>query len=148
MKQIFGNLVAIAVILCAESLTGCKDPYRATQQASADIATGVTQGNSTVDQLRIDGLISPAEEADSLGYLKFVNDANGAFSRCATAVHQHQGPSVSFTSCAQTFQTALQNPQEEALLHVTNPSAQQRIDLIAGAFVSAASTLIAALGGQ
>lgn len=149
MKRLaIANVTAAVLIFAVLSLCGCNNPYRATLKVCDGIATGVTQGNNTADELRMAQLITPAEEVNVLGYLKFVGDANGAFAKCATAVNSKQGANTTFTSCAATFQTTLQNPQEEALVHVTNPNAQQKIDLIADAFTSAASTLIAALGGQ
>jgi hypothetical protein len=142
------KLLRIAtVVLLAVSLAGCKDPYGASEKAAADIGTGIASGMKTVDQLRVDGLITVAEETQVLGFLKFANDANGAFGSCAQQAHNAGGKGGAFTACAQTFQAALSNPAELALIRVTNQNAQATIQSIVSGAVTGITTLISSLGG-
>jgi hypothetical protein len=129
-------------------LTGCKDPYGASEKAAADIGTGIATGMKTVDNLRVSGVISLQEETSVLGYMKFANDANGAFGICAQAAHVAGNKAGSFTACAQVFATTLNNPTELALIHVNNPQAQAEITNIANGITVGVSAILAALGGQ
>lgn len=139
-------LLAVAVV--AFGLAGCKDNYGACEKAAADIGTGIAAGMKTVDSLRVSGVISIQEESNVLGYMKFANDANGAFGTCAQAAHNAGGKAGSFTACAQVFATTLNNPTELALIHVGNPQAQAEITTIANGVTAGVSAILAALGGK
>ena len=64
----------------------------------------------TVDSLRQQGLVSPAEESNVLDYLEFANKADEAFKSCADTAHTAGSKAGSFTACATTFNTSLNNP--------------------------------------
>src|ERR1700756_2139183 len=113
----------LPAVLLSLLLSACKDNYGACEKAALDIANGVTAGMKTMDGLRVAGLITPTEESNVLGYLKFANDANAAFAVCAQTVHSSGSKSGSFTACAQTFSAALNNPTALALIKVSNPQA-------------------------
>jgi hypothetical protein len=144
MKKPF-LIVAIALFSMAVS---CSDHYGACAKAGAGIATGVSGGMKTVDQLRVSGLITPAEETNVLGYLKFVNDGDGAFLSCAQAAKTAGSKAGSFTACAQAFTTTINNPQELALIHVGNPNAEAQISLIVNGVTTGINSVITALGGK
>lgn len=129
-------------------LASCADPYGASVKAGATIATAITGANQTVVSLAAGGLITPAEEINVLGYLKFANDADGAFLTCASAAQTGGSKAGSFTACAQTFSTALTSPSELTLIKVANPNAQTQIQTISQSIATGVSTLLAALGGR
>jgi hypothetical protein len=135
------------VPLLALALIGCKDPYGASEKAAADIGTGIAAGMKTVDQLRVAGIVSVQEETNVLGYLKFANDANGAFGTCAQAAHTAGSKAGSFTACAQVFSLTLNNPTELALIHVGNSQAEANITTIVNGVTAGVSAILAALGG-
>lgn len=128
-------------------LLGCKDPYGACEKAALDIGSSIGGGITTVNDLRISGVITSQEEINIIGYLKFANDANGAFALCAKQAHVAGGVKGSFTACAQTFQAALSNPTELALIHVTNAQAQQQVQTIVNAVTTGITGVMTALGG-
>jgi hypothetical protein len=140
------KLSAFLVIAFSVALAGCKDNYGACEKAAVDIGSGISAGMKTVDALRVAGKITPQEESNVLGYLKFANDANGAFASCAQQVHT-SGAKTGYTACLTTFQTTLSNSEELGLLHV-NPNAQQDIQLIVNGISTGISSLLAALGGS
>lgn len=139
------TLLALGLIFC---LAGCSDPYGACVKAGADIATGISGGAQTVVQLEASGLITQAEELNVLGYMKFANDADGAFLNCASAANTAGSKAGTFTACAQAFNTALANPTELALIHVSNPNAQTQITTISQSIATGISTLLTALAGK
>jgi len=141
MRKLAVLLLAIVV------LAGCKDPYGACEKAALNIGNGVAAGMKTTDDLRAAGKISVQEETNILGFLKFANDANGAFGNCAQQVHA-SGARTGYTACASVFQVALSNPAELALIHVSNPNTQQDVMVIVNGINTGVSTLLAALGGQ
>ncbi|HVI10518.1 MAG TPA: hypothetical protein VND65_19675 [Candidatus Binatia bacterium] len=126
----------------------CKDPYGATEKAAADIGSSIAGGMKTVDSMRVSGLISTAEESSILGYLEFANTGDKALGTCAQQAHLAGTKPGSLTACAQTFSTALDNPQELALIKVSNPQAQQQIQGIISEITNGVGTLITALGGS
>ena len=142
MKRLF-----LAVVLAA-SLAGCKDNYGACEKAAVDIGNGITAGMKTVDGLRVAGLITVQEETNVLGYLKFANDANGAFGACAQNAHNTKSRAGAYTSCAQTFQLTLTDPKELALIHVGSAQAQQNIQIIVDGVSTGITALLTALGGK
>jgi len=137
----------LAVLLLAVTLMGCKDPYGASEKAALNIGNAIAAGMKTADDLRVNGKISVQEETSILGFLKFANDANGAFGNCAQQVHA-SGAKTGYTACASVFQVALSNPAELALIHVNNPQSQQEVTLIVNGINTGIATLLAALGGQ
>ena len=138
------------LLLCALvlSLAGCSDPYGACVKAGADIATGISGGARTVVQLEASGLITQSEELNVLGYMKFANDADGAFLTCVSSANTAGSKAGTFTACAQAFNTSLANPTELALIHVSNPNAQTQITTISQTIATGVATLITALGGK
>jgi len=128
-------------------LVGCKDNYGACEKAAADIGTGIASGMKVVDSLRVSGQITVQKETEILGYLKFANDANGAFSVCAQQAHQAGSRSGAYTACAQVFQAALSNPAELALIHVDNPQTQATVQNIVAGISAGVTAVLTALGG-
>ena len=128
-------------------LTSCRDPYGACVKAGADIATGIAQGYSSIDQIRMQGLITPAEELNVAGYLKFANDGDKAFLSCVQTAHTNGNRAGTYTACAQVFNTALNNPQELALIHVSNTSATPVINAIVNGLTAGVAAVISGLGG-
>ena len=143
MKRYF---LAVALSCCLIS-TGCRDPYGACVKAGADIATGIAQGYSSVDQIRMQGLITPAEELNVAGYLKFANDGDKAFLSCVQTAHTNGNRAGTYTACAQNFNAALNNPQELALIHVSNTSAPPVINAIVNGLTAGVAAVISGLGG-
>lgn len=139
---------AFLALSCLLLLVGCSDPYGACEKAAADIGTGIGGGMKTVDQLRVSGLISAAEETNVLGYLKFVNDANGAFGLCAQSAHTAGSKAGAYTACANVFQTTLANPAELALIKVGNPQAQQEVQTVVNGVNTGITAVMTALGGK
>jgi hypothetical protein len=138
-------VLAVALLFIA----GCKqDPYTVCVKAGSDIATGINAGMTGVDQTRQNGLISVSEETQILGYLKFANDADGAFLRCAAAAHTAGSKAGSFTACATTFTITLNNPTEMALIHVNNTQAQATINAVVQGIVTGVTAVTTALGGK
>lgn len=142
MKQL--RLLLIPFLLLT---MGCSDPYGACVKAGTDIFAGIGQGMKTVDEVRKQGLITPDEESNVLGFLKFANDADKAFLDCASKVHTNGSSAGSYTSCAQIFNKALNTPQETALIHVSNPSAQNTINNAVQVVALGVNTIIVLLGG-
>ncbi len=143
-KQILVIVLAFSMVAVA----GCNDPYGASEKAAADIGASIGAGMKTVDGLRVAGVISPKEESSVLGYLKFANDANGAFGNCAQQAHVSGSRAGAFTACAQILLTALNNPQEMALIKVGNAQAQQEIQTVVLAIITGVNSVVAALGGK
>lgn len=141
------RLSALAVFAVCFTVAGCKHPYQACLKASIDIGTGITSGMKSVDQMRQQGLISAAEESSLLDYLEFANKADGAFLTCADASQTAGSKAGSFTACATTFNTSLNNPSELALLHVSNTQASQNITTIINGITTGVQAVIAGLGG-
>jgi len=103
---------------------------------------------TTVDQLRVSGQITPQEETSVLGFLKFANDANGAFGVCAQQAHNAGSKAGAYTACAATFQTTLSNPTELALIHVNNAQAQATIQTVVAGVNTGITAVITVLGGK
>ena len=105
-KKRMKKVLAVAILFV---LGGCQDGYTICAKAGSNF-TGVNSGMTAIDQTRQNGLISPAEETQVLGYFKFVNDADAAFLSCASAAHTAGSKAGSFTACATIFTTTLNNP--------------------------------------
>lgn len=129
------------------ALTGCKDPYGACAKAGADVGSAITQGFSTVTALEQEGQITPAEALNVAGYLKFANDGDKAFISCVGFAHTNGNKPGTYTSCAQTFNAALNTPAEVALIHVGNAKAQQTITVIVNGLTAGATAIVSGLGG-
>ena len=138
---------AMLLVLPLILLCGCKDPYKACAQAGADIGQSITAGFSTVTNLEQQGLISKTEAANVAGYLEFANKADEAFLTCAQTAHTAGSAAGSFTACAQTFNTTLNNPAELALIKVSNTQASQTITTIINGVNAGISAVETALGG-
>jgi hypothetical protein len=128
-------------------LIGCKNPYGACVKAGADIGVAIGQGMHTVDALRQQGIISPAEESNVLGYLEFANIADKAFLTCSETAHTSGNKAGSYTSCAATFNQTLNNPTQLALIHVSNASASQQVSTVVNGITAGVTAVSAALGG-
>jgi hypothetical protein len=141
---------ALVPLALALLLLGCgKDPYGDSVKAGNAIAQGIGQAMKTIVTTQANGLITPTEELNVLGYLKFANDADGAFLICANQVHQGVPiAAASYTACASTFLASLNTPGELALLHISNPQAQKDVTVIANGIATAVNSIITALGGQ
>lgn len=137
----------IPVLFLCLFLIACKDPYGACVKASADIGTGIAQGMKTVDSLRVQGLISVAEESNVLDYLEFANTADRAFLTCAQTAHTAGSKVGSFTACVTGFNSALNNQQELALLHISNTQGSQNVNIIVSGITTGIAAVAAALGG-
>jgi hypothetical protein len=138
----------IVPALIVLSFIGCKDPYGACVQGSSVTAQAISQGMTTVDALRKQGTITVAEESQALDYMEFANKADGAFLSCAQEAHTNGNKAGTYTACANTFNTALNNPTELALLHVSNASASQTLNTIVLGLTAGVNSLVAALGGS
>lgn len=145
MKKRF---LAITSTIFLVFIMGCSDPYGACEKAAADIGTSIGGGMKTVDQLRVTGVINVQEETNVLGVLKFLNDANGAFGTCAQQAHTAGSKAGAYTACATTFQSALNNPSELALIKVGNTQAQQEIQTIVTGVNTGIVAVMTALGGK
>src|ERR1017187_5161769 len=139
--------VLVLGLFLVMQLISCADPYGTSAKAAADIGAGVGAGLSTVQSLATAGTITKAEAINVAGYLKFVNDQDGAFETCITAAHTSAAVGV-FTACAQSFIMTLGTPGELALIHVNNATASQQLATIANGFTAGLQTLTAALGGK
>jgi hypothetical protein len=140
-------LLSCILLFVSLHLFACKDPYGASEKGAADVAGSIGAGMKTVDSLRVAGLISTSEESSILGYLEFANTADKAFGTCAQQAHTAGSKPGAFTACAQTFSTALANPQELELIKVSNAQAQAQIQTIISEVTNGVGTLITALGG-
>ena len=130
-------------------LLGCtQSGYTISVKAGSDIATGINAGMTAIDQTRINGLISASEELQVLGFLKYANDADAAFFSCSTAANTAGSKAGTFTACAMVFNSALNNPTELALIHVSNPTAQATINTLIQGILTGVNAVITALGGK
>lgn len=145
MKRLLLFLTLLAIV---PFVSGCKDPYGACVKADADIAQAISSGFVTVSQLQQSGLISPQEALNVANYLEFANQADAAFGTCAQTAHTAGSRAGAFTACATTFNTALNNPTQLALLHVSNPKASQNVTTIVNGITTGVSAVITALGGS
>ena len=136
------------IVFALLAMFSCKDPYGACEKASADVASGITGGFNTVNQLQQSAQVSPQEAANIYNYLKFANDANGAFSVCAQQAHTAGSKAGAYTACSTTLTAALNTPSELALLHVSNPNSQQAVEAIVNTANTGISGLVTALGGK
>lgn len=144
LKKLLLWTALAATLTCS----GCKDPYGACVKASADIGAGIGTGMHTVDQIRQQGAISVAEESNVLGYLEFANKANEAFQICASTAHTSGNKLGTYTSCAQAFNTTLNNPMQLTLIRVGNNSASQQISTIVNGVTAGVAAVTTALGGS
>ena len=138
------RLAVLSVLLL---LIGCSDPYGACVKGGADVANGIKAAMKTVDDIHNAGLISSTEDGHILDYLKFANDADGAFLTCAATAHT-AGVKGSFTACATGFSTALNNPTELALIQVGNPKEQATVTAIINGIIAGVNAITASLGGN
>lgn len=128
-------------------LISCRDPYGSSAKAGADIANGIAQAFSTIDQLRVQGTITPAEELNVANYLKFANDGDKAYLSCVSTAHVNGNKAGTYTACATSFNTALNNPTELALIKVSNTSASQTIGVIVNGLTAGVNAIVTGLGG-
>ena len=140
--KLFAVLAALLVLI------SCKDPYGSCVKASADIGNTIAQGMKTVDAFRVEGVISVQEESNVLDYLEFANKADASFLSCVQTAHAGGAKAGTFTACAQGFNTALNNPQELALLHVSNPQGSANVSTIVNGITTAVGLILTGLGGK
>jgi hypothetical protein len=138
----------IASTLVMLSFIGCKDPYGACVNASSIAAQTINQGMQTVDQLRQQGHVSIAEESSLLDYFEFANKADSAFLTCAQEAHTNGNKAGTYTACANTFNSSLNNSTELALLKVSDTTASQTITGVVQTVTSGITSLVTALGGS
>jgi len=139
------KLAAIAALILFSSI-GCKDPYADTAKAASGIADTIAQGYASVQTLVNSGTLTKPEAISVAGYLKFTNDADIAFETCIDTVHKNP-KAGGYTSCAQTFLTAIDNPTELALIKVKDTNANQTVASIAQGVIGALQVGISSLGG-
>lgn len=138
-------LLAVSAMIGA---SGCSDAYGASVKAGANIAAGITAGDNTVLQLEQSGTITKQEALNVLGYLEFANKADEAFLTCATMAKATGSAKGSFSACTLAFANTLNNPQELALIHISNPNSQATVTAIVQSISTGVSLLATALGGQ
>lgn len=143
-RKLYLALASAAMLI----LIGCSDPYGACVKAGADIASGIGQGMQTVDGLRQQGLVTSPEEQNVLNYLEYANKGDQAFLTCVSAAHTSGSKAGSFTACAQSFNSTLNNPQALLLVHVTNTTASATVSNIVNGVTSGVSLVITQLGGK
>ena len=129
-------------------LVGCNNPYSGCVKGGADVANAIKAAMTTVDDIHNAGLISSAEEGHILDYLKFANDADGAFLTCSATAHSTGSVKGSFSACATGFATALNNPAELALIQVGNPKEQAQVTAIINGIIAGVNLILSSLGGQ
>jgi hypothetical protein len=137
----------LAPLLLVLALIGCHDPYGACVKADADIAQGISSGFASVTQLHSEGILTAQETLNIANYLEYANQADEAFGTCAQEAHTAGSKAGAFTACATTFNTALNNPTELALIKVSNPQGSQNVSTIINGITTGVNAVIAALGG-
>ena len=147
MKTLRQSVLIGLLVGCMLFLPACQDAYGASAKAGADIAQSITGGFNTVTQLQQQGLISKAEALNVAGYLEFANKADEAFLSCIAAAHNSGSKTGSFTACASAFNVQLNNPQELALLHISNAQASQNISIVVNGVTTAVTAIITGLKG-
>lgn len=141
-------LLALALLTITYiGLTGCRDPYGSSVTAANVAATSIGQAMQTTYNLEQQGLITAAEASNVLDYMEFANKADEAWLTCATTAHTSGSKAGSFTACATTFNTSLNNPTELALIKVNNASASQTVTTIVNGIVAGVASFETALGG-
>lgn len=141
-------LAGVFLVLFSIGIAGCKDPYGTCIKADSDIAQGVSSAFATIQQLQSQGLISAAEAVNVAGYFEFANQADEAFGVCVQAAYVAGSTAGAYTACASTFNTALDSPAELALIHVSNPTTQAKINTMVTGISTGVSLVITALGGK
>ena len=126
---------------------GCKDVYGACAKASDDIADTITQADKTILQLQQMGELTQAEALNVAGYFEFVNKANEGFQSCIATAHSGGNKPGTYTACAGIFNTTLNNPQETALIHVSDAKASATITGIVDTVQTAVTAIQSQLGG-
>jgi hypothetical protein len=140
--------LSLLTIVLAVGLVACSDPYGLSVKAGADVAVSISQGMQTVDQLRVQTLITPQEESRVLDYLEFANLTNSAYLTCVQNAHTAGTKTGAFTQCAQVFVNAISAPDKLALVRIVNPSAQQTVIGIANTAINTIKSVVALLGGK
>lgn len=137
----------LALVLPLALLMGCNDPYGTAAKLAQDVAVSVNQADIVVDNLRIQGTLTPSEETNILGYLNSLNTLDAQYIACVQAAH---GSSIAggFTKCGQALAIGIGNPSTLPALHVTNPASQQTVIAAAQAIVTLVTVTITALGGH
>ena len=155
-KYAVAFLLAVAALLAAcgpknisaNPPTQGGDAYTYCVKAASTTAIAINKAMPLIDQTRQNGLISTQEETAILGYFKFANDADSAFLTCVQAAHSGGGVAGAFTACANTFTASLNNPQELALIHVSNSAGQANVNAIVQGVVAAVNLIVTNLGGK
>lgn len=135
------------VVICVVGLTGCKDPYGACAKAGADIASAISVGMNTVQGLASQHIITATEAENVLGYLEYANKGDEAFLSCIASAHATPSKSGAFTTCANVFNLTLNNPQQLALIRVSDTSASQTVSTIVQGLTTAVTAIVAGLKG-
>lgn len=128
MKRNKATAIGLVFVL-AMLMVGCpKDPYTASMAGSDDIANGVADGITIIADLQKAGLMSPTEVSQYAGYLGSLTTLNQTYRASVRQIHSSGVTGKgSYLSAAQTFVTNANNPQLLAALHVSNPSAQAKV---------------------
>lgn len=129
-------------------MAACTDPYGTAAKLAQDVAVSVNQASLTVDQFRVAGTISVSEEDSILIYLNSLNAVDGVYIGCVQSAHLAQTGVGSFTNCANSLLSPMQNPATLIALHVSNPASQAKVTAIVQGIVTLVETTITALGGR
>jgi hypothetical protein len=144
VKRFIPALVLSIALLFATGFGGCKDPYGASAKVGADIGTGIAEGMKTVAAMTS---ISVQDRSRALDILEFVNLGDKGFIACVDSAHS-TGGSGTFTSCANGFNTYLNNPAALSLVGISDTNASQQVSGVIKTVTAAVGSLIAALGGK
>lgn len=140
--------IAVLALLCIACFGCSDDPYTLSSKAGADIASGITQAMNTVAQLQQQHTITNQEALNALGYFEFANRGDEAFLACASTAHAGGNKPGTYTACAQTFNAALNNPDDLALIHVSNSTALTTISNAVKALAAGVAQIQSSLGGK
>jgi hypothetical protein len=142
--KVFTVTILMVALLFA---SGCQQSaYRICAKGTDDVAQAINQGITVTDQLRVSGLITPAEERDVLGYYSTANALNAQFQACVANAHAAGNAVNAFSACATTLLNGVKFPAFLTALHVVNPDAQAKVNTYANALQAAITGIIVALG--
>lgn len=139
LRLVLPLLLLLPLVACST------DPYTASMKASLDVSNAVSDGIKVVATLQTDKVINAKEEADILGYLSSITTLNQKFRQDVRAVHSQSGTKTDYLSAANIFVLSASDPQLLAAVHVVNPKAQARVQLIVNAITTALEGIQAAI---
>lgn len=128
-------------------MAACTDPYGTAAKLAQDVAVSVNQADATIDQFRVQGIVTNDEERNILGWLNSLNTLDGAYIGCVQKAHL-QSIVGGFTGCANSLANSMGSPATLAALHVGNPTSQIKVTAVAQGIVTLVTVTITALGGR